>query len=158
MRWQQSATQRSWTVHKLARRWSAVKHCSTSLLTTSNLFLCKGQVALQHVEQISLSVCLPAQNWTWTAGYCQSDQPVGRRRAAVATTKKVFPFKTTLLMLESEKHRWRRTREGQSRDRDCAIDLSSFKLLPPSRGRREEMGGSTTGSQQQSRAHAGIPH
>lgn len=42
---------------------SAVKHSSTSPLTISNLFSRDGQMALQPVEQISLSVCMCVSNF-----------------------------------------------------------------------------------------------
>lgn len=74
---------------------SAVKHSSTSPLTTSNLFLCDGQMALQPVEQISLTVCvfvcetfclssgaLSVRTDSWAA-------PCGHRQHK----KRFFPFK-----------------------------------------------------------------
>lgn len=133
-----------------------MKHSSTSPLTTSNLFLCDGQMALRPVEQISprVCVCLCVRLFAWTAGPCQSDQTAGLLHAAVVIIRRGFSLsKHKLDVGEWEQRQMKEHEREREREREQVTEIvqliclchNSPGLLSPVGVRRGEMGCRTTG-------------
>lgn len=163
--WQQSAFQRSRTGYGLFFFWREVwKAPAPSPLTTSNLFLCDGQMALQLTEQISLSVCMCASNFlpvnSGVLSVRSNSQSAPRGR--ICHKRRLFPFTPLAWCWRAGTKADEGARDAErASDRGCAIDLSSPRRAPPPLpGAREEgeTGCRAAGFQQQSRSQAEIPH